>query len=151
MTEEVLTKMTLALLHDDLATLKSLVPKIEINTLYQTFGIVCNTYDDFNSCNCDMDYGCHSFTCSVEKGQYYVFPRVDENSRYLYIFEYFRDDKKTFGSKFPWSALHLASAMGSEKCIDFLLKNGAELNLKDATGRSASEIGLLLKEVKKNF
>jgi ankyrin repeat protein len=112
---------------------------LKTNNFYQEFEIVSK--EDWSKCTCDMDYGCHR-NCSVKTGNYYVFPNYKE-SRFLYFFIYFREVPN-------FHALHLASAVGSPKYIEFLLENGAYPTLEDASGRIPSEIGLLLKNQTKN-
>jgi ankyrin repeat protein len=57
---------------------------------------------------------------------------------------YFFDKKKSFGSFIPWKPLHYASAMGSQKFVDCLIKNGADPSATDSTGRTAQQISDLL-------
>eukprot|EP01080_Neovahlkampfia_damariscottae_P012704 gene12704-6902_t len=52
---------------------------------------------------------------------------------------------QSYGDSIPWTPLQYAAAIGKQSVIDFLIENGADISIKDKTGRTAQEIGDNLK------
>jgi hypothetical protein len=91
---------------------------------------------DLNNIN-NEKFSCKYFKSnneSVKKSGYYF---NDENL-------YFEDHKKSHGDEINWTILQFCVAMNSEKCVTFLLKNGADKNIKDKTNRNCIDIANLL-------
>lgn len=67
-----------------------------------------------------------------------------------YTFEYFYIDRNNgeypFGRTIKWSMLHLACALGLQDVVDYLLLKGANLNIKDETGRDCKDIVQILEK-----
>jgi hypothetical protein len=60
--------------------------------------------------------------------------------RCKFSFFSFSKEKKSYGDFILWTPLQFACGMGKQKSVDFLIENGADPFVKDATGRTAQYI-----------
>eukprot|EP01080_Neovahlkampfia_damariscottae_P007567 gene7567-11891_t len=49
-------------------------------------------------------------------------------------------EENTYGYSFPWTPLQFAVSNKMQETVDFLIKNGAKLDIKDKSGRTAEDI-----------
>eukprot|EP01080_Neovahlkampfia_damariscottae_P011349 gene11349-4517_t len=65
--------------------------------------------------------------------------------------QYFTDILRSNGHYIPWTPLQYATALGNQDVVLFLIRNGADINIKDKSERNAQEIANLLGRVQINI
>lgn len=97
--------------------------------------------------------GCisHGFYMGYRRGYYFGSKKLTPRHSFgNYTYEYFYieriseketfDQDNGFGPSIEWTPLQLASALGNQKVVDYLIRKGAKEYIQDVTGRDSKMI-----------
>lgn len=117
-----------SLLENDQKKVEEFITKYGVNTFHNELG--CEYI-------ADIDSSPLNFGGDIENNSYYGWTFFNQEHGRV---EYVKDEYETLGGYIPWTPLQFCSAWNKVEMVQFLLKKGADANLKDATGRTAYDI-----------